>query len=261
MLNPSPDLKSPLPFANVFDIIPVNKVDAYTSQLYLLGLETMIATSKKLGEPATARAGLENDLTQAKAEYESVFWDEAHQYYRYTPGPTPTYDTVLLSTFFAQHLAERAGLPDLINVDRYRRQLKTQYSLFVSRRDADGKLLGAPNMALPPGQDTFPYVGFVGTRDETEVWPSVNYFTGATYVDAGQRFHDAALRRQGIELGSAVAAQIWDDEDNSFRFNAPIGWNQARTDHYTYPAFESNLASWELINAIKPLHLPAPRHR
>jgi hypothetical protein len=80
-------------------------------------------------------------------------------------------------------------------------------------------------------------------------------------VRAGRRFHDAELRREGIELGTAVARQIWDVEGNAFRFDAPIGWNQSRADHYTYPAFESDLAVWELINAIKPLHLAgASRH-
>jgi non-lysosomal glucosylceramidase len=97
---------------------------------------------------------------------------------------------------------------------------------------------------------------FLGTRFETEVWPSVNYFTGATYYDAGQRFHDAELRRDGVELGTAVSTQIWQVEENGFMFDAPIGWDQSRTDLYTYPAFESNLAVWELINSIKPVHVP-----
>jgi non-lysosomal glucosylceramidase len=258
MLAPSPDLKSPLPYANVFDIIPVNRVDAYDSQLYLLGLETVIATAQRLGEDAAAVDAWRGQLTQAKTEYESVFWDPAHQYYRYTPGPTATKDSVLLATFFAQHLAERAGLADLVDPEHYRIQLKTQYPLFVFRRDAQGRLLGGPNMALPPDVATFPYVGFVGPRFEQEVWPSVNYFMGATYYDAGQRFRDRQLRRQGIKLGAAVSRQIWRVEENGFQFDAPIGWNQSRTDHYDYPAFESNLAVWELINAIKPVHIPTP---
>jgi non-lysosomal glucosylceramidase len=259
MLSPSPDLKSPLPFANMFDIIPVNRVDAYDSQLYLLGLETIIATAQRLRENATTVAAWKGQLSQAKAEYESVFWDPVHKYYRYTPGPTATNDSVLLATFFAQHLAERADLPDLVDPQRYRTQLKTQYPLFVVRRDAQGRLLGAPNMALPPDVPTFPYIGFAGPRQEQEVWPSVNYFIGATYYDAGQRFSDRDLRRQGIKLGSAVSTQIWQVEENGFQFDAPIAWNQSRTDHYDYPAFESNLAVWELINAIKPVRIHTPQ--
>jgi hypothetical protein len=98
-------------------------------------------------------------------------------------------------------------------------------------------------------------VGFLGTRFETDAWPSVNYFAGASYYEAGRRFRDGQLRRDGIQLGRAVSTQIWRVDDNGYMFDAPIGWDQERTDHYTYPAFESNLAVWELINSIKPLHL------
>src|SRR5262249_38560540 len=157
--NPRPDLKSPLPYANMFDIIPVNRVDAYDAQLYLLALESIIATAQRLGDDASQ---WRDDLAQAKSEYESVFWGAAHQYYRYTPGPTDANDSVLLGTFFAQHLAERAGLPDVVDPAHYRTQLKTQYPLFASHTDSQGRPLGAPNMALPPGETSFPYVGFVG---------------------------------------------------------------------------------------------------
>jgi len=254
MINPSPDLKSPLPYANVFDIIPVNGVDAYDAQLYLLALEATIAAARQLGHDS---ADLRKELSAAKAEFESVFWNADHQYYRYTPGPTENDDSVLLATFFAQHLAERAGLPDLVDLDRYRLQLRSQYATFMSRRDSEGRLLGAPNMALPPGKATFPYVGFLGTRFETEVWPSVNYVAAATYYEAGARFHNPELQRNGLEMASAVATQIWQVEKNTFMFDAPIGWNQSRADLYTYPAFESNLSVWELLNTIKPLRFPA----
>jgi hypothetical protein len=55
---------------------------------------------------------------------------------------------------------------------------------------------------------------------EQEVWPSVNYVMGATYYDAGQRFRDPRLRRQGIQLGAAVSTQIWRVEENGFQFDA-----------------------------------------
>ncbi|MFK0287545.1 GH116 family glycosyl-hydrolase [Streptomyces sp. NPDC090499] len=258
LLNPDPDLKSPLPYANVFDIIPVNKVDAYTSQLYLLALEAVIDAGRQLGEVPTRLTAWQARLDRAKAEYESVFWDAAHHYYRYTPGPTATQDSVLLATFFAQHLAERAGLPDLVDPAHYQRQLACTYSLFVSRTDAQGRLLGAPNMALPADVPSFPYVHpYLGTRFETEVWPSANYATAAAYYAAGRRFGDAALQQDGLEMAGAVATQIWQVPENGFQFDAPIGWNQARTDHYTYPAFESGLAAWEVLDAIQPVKIPS----
>ncbi|MFF1571380.1 GH116 family glycosyl-hydrolase [Leifsonia sp. NPDC058292] len=250
---PSPGLKSPLPFANVFDTIPVNKVDAYTSQLYLLALESISAAGKQLGGSRTTLTTWKTQLVAAKAEYEATFWNPDHQYYRYTPGPTADNDSVLLATFFAQHLAERAGLPDLVNVAHYRQQLATQTSLFTSLTDSAGRPIGSPNMALPPGSTSFPYVGFAGTTFENGVWPSVNYFMGATYVDAAKRFRDPALRQNGISLGTAVATQIWQVDENGYQFNAPIQWNKSDAGRWIYPAFESNLASWELLNAIKPV--------
>jgi uncharacterized protein (DUF608 family) len=218
----------------------------------------VIAAGERLGEKKARLAGWRTQLAQAKAEYESVFWDEAHGYYRYTPGPTDQQDTVLLGTFFAQHLAERAGLPDLVDPARYRRQLTGTYDLFVSRKDAQGRLLGAPNMALPSDVANFPYIySLLGPRFETEVWPSVNYATAAAYYVAGRRFSDGSLKRDGLELAEAVATQIWDVPENGFQFDAPIGWRLTRTDQYTYPAFESNLAVWEVLNAIQPVSVPS----
>jgi non-lysosomal glucosylceramidase len=257
MLDPSPDLKSPLPFANVFDVIPVNHVDAYDSQLYMLGLEALIASGRQLGSEHGAVLGWRQQLSQARAEYELTFWDANHGFYRYTPGPTTTDDSVLLATFFAQHLAEEAGLPDLIDPRHFRQQLKSQFPLFMTHQDAAGRSLGAPNMALPSDVSEFPYVGFVGPRFEQEVWPSVNYVTAATYVMAGRRFNDAELLRDGLRLGELVSDQIWKVPENGFMFNAPIAWNQSRADHYDYPAFESNLAVWDLVDSLLPV---SPRH-
>ena len=255
MNHPSADLKSPLPFANVFDVIPANKVDAYTSQLYLLALESISAAGKRLGESRATLASWSSQLAAAKAEYESTFWNPDHHYYRYTPGPTTDNDSVLLATFFAQHLAERAGLPDLVNVAHYREQLTTQTALFASQRDAAGRDIGSPNMALPPGSTGFPYVGFAGTTYEDGVWPTVNYFVGADYVTASERFKDPQLKREGIALGSAVATQVWQVDENGYQFNTPLQWNKTDAGRWIYPAFESNLASWELINAIKPVRV------
>ncbi|MCU1528461.1 MAG: hypothetical protein JWP75_2224 [Frondihabitans sp.] len=256
LLNPSPDLKSPLPYANVFDVIPVNKVDAYTSQLYLLALETMIATASWLGDKTTYGRSLRTVLDQTRAAYESTFWNATRKYYRYTPGPSANDDSVLLSTFFAQHLAERAGLPDLVNVQRYRAHLKTQAALFRSQKDAAGKLIGYPNMIPTPGTTSFPYSGPFGLIYETGVWPTVNYFTGATYVRASARFRDRSLAAYGLSLGSSVATQIWQTPALGYEFNAPLQWEQADATKFIYPAFQSNLASWELLDAVKPTGLP-----
>ncbi|NEN04942.1 hypothetical protein G3T36_03570 [Diaminobutyricibacter tongyongensis] len=250
---PSPNLKSPLPYANVFDVIPVNKVDAYDSQLYLLALESISAAGKSVGESKATLATWNAELKAAKTEYEATFWNADHQYYRYTPGPTANNDSVLLATFFAQHLAERAGLPDLVDTSRYRLQLKSQIALFQSKLDSQGREIGSPNMGLPPGSTGFPYLGFAGTTYEDGVWPTVDYFVGATYVDAAKRFKDTGLRAEGLDLGSAVATQVWQVNENGYQFNTPLQWNKSDAGRWIYPAFESNLSSWELLNAIKPV--------
>ena len=41
------------------------------------------------------------------------------------------------------------------------------------------------------------------------------------YYDAGQRFRDRQLRRQGIKLGAAVSRQIWRVEENGFQWKGP----------------------------------------
>ena len=253
---PSPDLKSPLPYANVFDVIPVNKVDSYTSQLYLLALESISAAGRKVGESRATLSNWDSQLKAAKTEYEATFWNPDHGYYRYTPGPTANNDSVLLATFFAQHLAERAGLPDLIDPAHYRQQLTSQIPLFAPLSDPQGRPLGSPNMALPPGSTSFPYTGFAGPIFENGVWPSVNYAAGATYIDAAKRFKSPQLYQNGISLGTGVATQIWQVNELGYQFNAPIDWNKNDASRWIYPSFVSNLASWDLINAIKPVRIP-----
>lgn len=253
---PSPDLKSPLPFANVFDIIPVNKVDAYDSQLYLLALESISAAGTKMAESPQTLSQWASQLGAAKSEYEATFWNPDHGYYRYTPGPTAHNDSVLLATFFAQHLAENAGLPDLVDPGHYRQQLTTQIGLFAPNSDSSGNPIGSPNMALPPGSSGFPYTGFAGSTYENGVWPTVNYVIAATYVDAATRFRNSDFRQEGLGLGSSVATQIWQVKANGYEFNAPLQWNKDDAGQWIYPAFESNLASWDLINAIKPVRIP-----
>jgi uncharacterized protein (DUF608 family) len=239
--------------ANTYDIIPVNGYDVYDSELYLLSLETVIAAGRQLGQPASNIATWSSQLAAAKAEFEKTFWDPAHGFYRYTPGPTPSADSVLLGTFFAQSLAEQVGLPDLVDPAHYRTQLVGEYSQFMSRRDGQGRLIGAPNMILPPGQTTWPLVGALGPYEETEVWAGSDFNAAATYYQAGARFGDPDLERDGIAMASAVATQIWDVPSNGFRFDAPEAWNEATTTLYRYPVYARPLAVWDVLNAIRPL--------
>ncbi|MBL7490813.1 hypothetical protein I6A62_22620 [Frankia sp. AgW1.1] len=249
----------PLPsrdFANTYDVIPTNGVDVYDSELYLLSLEIVIKSGQQLSRPASELAPLQGDLNNAKAEFETTFWDPVHQYYRYTPGPTGTEDATLFDTFFAQGVAERLGLPDLVDLTHYRQQLRTQYPAFVKLRDGKGRLLGAPNMILPGGagaDGNWPFVGPYGLREETEVWSGTNFEVAATYLTAGARFKDNTLTRDGVALASAVSTQIWQVPENGFAFNSPEAWNQKTTELYRYPAYARALSIWGTLDAIHPL--------
>jgi uncharacterized protein (DUF608 family) len=249
----------PRDFANTYDVIPVNRYDVYDSELYLLSLELLLDAGRRLGQPPPSLSSMQSESIAAKAEFEELFWDSVNQFYRYTPGPTPSEDSVLLDSFFAQHLAERFSLPDLVDPARYHLHLAKHYTRFVGRRDPRGRLLGGFNMALPDGATTWPFLGPFGAFEETEIWPGTNGFAAATYYGAGLRFGDARLTSDALEMASAVAAQIWQIDDNGFVFDPPEAWgHDDTTEVYRYPAYARAMAIWELIDTIKPLR-PRPQ--
>jgi hypothetical protein len=135
-------------------------------------------------------------------------------------------------------------------------QLASYYSTFIGAVDSSGKLLGAPNMILPSGVSTYPYVGPFGTVEETEVWTGTNYEVASTYIDAGKRFHDPALVNDGVAMASAISNQIWQTPSNGFAFDAPEAWHQDTTSLYRYPACARPLAVWDDIESIRPLQGP-----
>ena len=245
-----------LRWPNTFDTIFTNGPDSYDSELYLLSLEIMIEAGKRLGADSSEISVLSRRLVAAKAEFEKVLWDAKQGYYAYTISPEPGQDTVLLDTFFAQHIAERLQLPDLVDVKHYQQQLNGTYSAFMAWRDAEGRLVGAPNMVAGKGVKEWPVLGVLGAVQEEGVWPGVNYFVGSTYVAAGKRFGSEALTDDGVEMGSAVSAQIWLNAKNGYAFNTPMSWDRNDTAWYIYPAYERELAIWDLLNSIKPVRFP-----
>ena len=237
-------------FANTYDVIPVKGYDVYDCELYLLSLEIVIDTGERLGRPAASLSALKRDLSRAKSEFEQLFWDPVHHVYRYTPGPTPTADTVMLDTFFAENVAEQLRLPDLIDPQRMKEQLTDEYAPFLSKVDARGRLLGAPNMILPAGVKTWPDVGPFGLAEEPEVWSGTNYEVASTYYNAGVRFRDPLLEREGMDMARAIADQIWEVPGNGFAFDPPEAWNEDTTDLYRYPNYARAMSVWDLIEAI-----------
>ena len=122
-------------------MIPVKGADAYDSMLYLLALEVMIASGSRVGESRSVISGWQGQLNQAKAAFETTFWDPQNNWYKYTEYASGS--AVLLDTFYAQHVAEQFGLPNLVDLSHYRAQLKGTYGIFMSHRDANSNLIGA----------------------------------------------------------------------------------------------------------------------
>ena len=246
-----------LPLANTYDVIPVLGADAYDSMLYLLALEVMIATGSRLGETGAVISGWQAQLSQAKAAFETTFWDPANNWYKFTEYASGS--AVLLDTFYAQHVAEQLGLPDLVNLDHYRAQLEGTYSTFMSHTDADGNPIGAYNVALPPGVTTYPliYILFGSPETPTQehmIWTGTNFFVGATYINAGKRFHSQALQAKGIAMASAVASQVWGNLGNGLAFDAPECWAiDGGVPNILYPGYERPIAVWDTFNALDPI--------
>jgi non-lysosomal glucosylceramidase len=249
-----------LPLTNTYDVIPVLGADAYDSMLYLLALEVMIASGSRLGESRTVISGWQDQLNQAKAAFETTFWDPQNNWYKYTEYASGS--AVLLDTFYAQHVAEQFGLPDLVDLSHYRAQLEGTYGIFMSHRDSGGNLIGAYNLGLPEGVTTYPLIGYLFGSPETPtqehmIWVGANFFTGATYINAGKRFGSRALQADGIQMASAVANQVWGILDNGLAFDAPECWTiDGGVANILYPGYERPIAIWDTFNALDPFFPP-----
>ena len=247
-------------FPNIYDVIPVVGRDMYDSELYLLSLEIMIEAGKQNGETTATIENWKHELAAGKAEAEAIFWDPTQKWYRYTEYVKGS--ATLLDSFFAQHVAERLNLPDLVDLSHYREELTQHYDAFMAHRDKRGRLVGPTNMILPPGVTEWPLlINLLGVRaalQEPDVWSSTGYLAGATWYHAGERFADPQLRAEGIAMGVSVSDQIWKYDENGFAFDTPLGWKSYNPALYTYPGYSSALGVWDLMDAIKPFgHLLA----
>jgi uncharacterized protein (DUF608 family) len=70
--------------ANLYNSMPTDRFDSYTSGMYLLALEAMIATGEELGEDAAVLDRWRAGLAESRQAYEDTFWNEEQGYYRYT---------------------------------------------------------------------------------------------------------------------------------------------------------------------------------
>lgn len=235
-------------FANIFDTVPQGNVGVYNSELYLLSLEAGVAAGTQLGDDPSYVAGLQADLTLAKAEFEVTLWDPVQNYYRFNVA-SPNGDAAFADTFFAQHLAEQVGLPDLVRQTNHQSELTATYQDFL-RHDSTGALTGAPMLEQPGGLEAPdgyypPEVSFVivGT----------NYTMAADYYQTGKRYNRPDLEGDAIQLASAVATQTWLNPNNGFQFDPPFGYSDTDPTVYAYPAYSMASSIWDLMDTIKPI--------
>ncbi|MDR2374360.1 MAG: FIVAR domain-containing protein [Bifidobacteriaceae bacterium] len=230
--------------ANLYNMMPTDRFDSYTSGLYLLALEAMIASGELLGDFDAQVSTWQAQLDQAKSAYEDVFWNEDQGYYRYTLAQDGV-DTVMLNTLLPQYLAERAGLADIVDPDRYQRHLVSMYPLVAG--DNGPKLLG-----LPPGQTEYPLLGSMGAIYEVNVIPGAVYSAAANYAAAGERFANPELTQKGLNLAQATIEQLWRTPANGYEFDTPYLYSSADPSRWIYPSFENNLSIWQLVDALSP---------
>ncbi|WP_432970247.1 GH116 family glycosyl-hydrolase [Dactylosporangium sp. CA-233914] len=236
--HPSPGLLSPQAMANAYNGIPSNRFDAYVSGLYILATEAMIAAGERMHEDRAAIDDLRADLAAAKRDFEKLFWVEQGGYYRYTlPETASGNQDAMIATFLAQYLAERAELPDVVNLGHYARHLKTVQRFTSGLTDEKGRPVGANLLGSAAGSSG-------------GVWPQANYAFAANLVSAGQRTGDRQLMQQGLRVAQGVAVQLWDVPGHGYEFNTPISYEARGTGNYLYPGWEGNLAAWQLLDVL-----------
>jgi len=235
--------------ADLYNAMPTDRFDSYTSGLYLLTLETMIASGQTLGEAPLQISTWQSQLKAAKAKYESVFWNAEQGYYRYTL-PQNGADEVMLNTLLPQYLAERAALPDIVDRAHYTQHLESMYPLVAG---ANGpKLVGTP-----ASQADYPFTGPQGHVYEPNVLPGAAFSAAANYVAAGKKFQDSSLTTQGVSMAQAVITQLWDTPANGYAFDTPYIYSSQTPSKWVYPDFENNLSIWQLIDALNRPGKPA----
>lgn len=235
--------------ADLYDVVPTDRFDSYTSGFYLLTLESMIASGEKLKEAPSQIAAWQSQLKAAKAKYESVFWNDEEGYYRYTL-PQNGADAVMLNTLLPQYLAERAGLPDIVDRAHYKRHLEAMYPLVAGPN-------GPKLMGVPEGASGYPLVGSMGLIFEPNVIPGAAYSAAANYVAAGEDFHDPGLTKKGVSMAESVITQLWDTSANGYQFDTPFLYGSQTPSKWIYPDFENNLSIWQLIDALNGAGEPA----
>ncbi|MCS0627901.1 non-lysosomal glucosylceramidase [Telluria mixta] len=266
----------PVGASSTYDWIPGKGHTLYNSTLYLLATQVMAdATAQAValnikGATGEARDRYAAELAAAKAEYESTFWDDARQHYRWSSDVTNTTSGttseagLFANGLYGQHLAEQAGLPDLVPKSHLIGHLKSVFrKSALPFKDAGGRTRGVVNL-LDNNYDWFGKVvsanPFVGGNDfmARELWAGSSYAVAATMIFNGKRFNDPELVSYGEIIGKDLSYQLWDNPELGFEFNAPEGWDVTSTKMARNSPYMRPLAVWDTLNAFKRLSIPDP---
>jgi uncharacterized protein (DUF608 family) len=148
---------------------------------------------------------------------------------------------------FAEWVAERDGLPDVMNTKHLQEDLKASDKVLVAPwHDASGRLVGAINAVNANGS-----VITVAGRQPTEVWTGVSYFYAATLYGTGARFSIPILKAEGLAVAQAVAYQTWSVPQNGYAFDTPEAWLATDVTQHRALQYARPRSIWELVLAIR----------
>ena len=244
-------LDGPL-FTNTYDLWPMIGHGIYDSELMLLSEDVMIDATRRALALAIPQAtsnelqSLSKEFPQAKAQFENELWDEANAHYKIDDGSPEYSDGILADALFAQHLAEDAGLPDLVDPGHIPIHLKTAFPLLTQFKDTAGQILGAANGVNNLGQEIRTAPG-----EGSEVWTGTSWMLAATLYREGTRLSSSALQDDALTLGRALYHQIYENEANGFAFNVPEAWGVSGTSTYRDTTYLRPRSVWELLDAVR----------
>lgn len=228
----------------------------YNSQLYLLSMEVMIHATQLARELGVAEAtaeiqqSLKNELPLAKADFETLLWNDQFGYYKMDHlGGGYGVPAIFMDSFFAEHVATTLGLPPLVNQERKIRHMLTAYPQMMQIK-VNGRFVGPPNVFPVFG----PYTALTTrTIEETEVWSGATLLLAAAYIDTGKANLRPDLIDMGLELAESLSYWLNDCLECGFLFNNPEGWMHDDPTSFRSTSFNRTRSGIDLLNTWKPI--------
>ncbi len=239
---------------NTYDTWGLHGTTSYVGGLWILAQEVMQAANDQavaLGIPGSDPAlstSIAAEVPNSRAEYETRLYDPTHKWYRISTGDTEYGDGVMADATFAEWVAERDGLPDVVsNLSHLQAHLRSSYQVLVKPfHDSTGHNIGAANGVDPNGS-----IIQTGGREATEVWTGVSYLYAATLYSNGKRLADSTLVRDGLAVGSDVAYETYSVAQRGYAFNTPEAWLDVDVTQHRAMQYSRPRAVWELLLAIQ----------